>query len=81
VSHAPLCIAGAGKIARIWDIPSGNLVAKLKGNASSDDDSRYVTNILFFDDDKKVATANVNATTVIWDAAAGRPLPCTARRS
>lgn len=74
VAHDGMRIAGAGKIGRIWDIPGGNLVAELKGDESINNDSRYVTNILFFDDDKKVATANANALTVIWDAVTGRPL-------
>jgi lytic murein transglycosylase len=62
-------IAGAGTVGRVWNIPSGKVLADLKAAGST-----KVTNILFFDDDRKVATAHNNGITGIWDATTGRPL-------
>jgi WD40 repeat protein len=62
-------IAGGGNIGRIWDVNTGNLIAELKTT-----DPAEVTNILFFDNDRKVATAHGNGITGVFDAATGRPL-------
>jgi WD40 repeat protein len=62
-------IAGGGDIGLIWDVRTGKLVAELEGT-----DLGSVNNILFFDGDRKVATAHDSGITGIWDAETGQPL-------
>lgn len=67
--------ASHDKTARLWAVPSGNLLAVLQGHEA------HVMHAAFSPDGQHVVTASQDTFAVLWEVANGRPLAILAGHS